>query len=446
MMRLIFPALTVCSSLATSRPARADWPEFRGPFGNGHATAPGDKTSNDVPLTWSETQNIRWKTPIPYHGWSTPVVLSGQIWVTTATDDGHDFFALCIDAKSGKIVHNKKLFHCDSPEPLGNNTNCYAAPSSAIEAGRVYVHFGSYGTACLDTATGDVLWKRDNLRCRHYRGPSSSVVLFENLLILTLDGVDLQYVVALDKRTGENVWKTDRDVQWNDQDVTGKSERETQLILDGDRRKAHSTPLLFRDTTGRQQLLSVGAKAAFSYDPRNGHELWRVQFDDFSVAPRPIYIDGIAYLVTGITHPELWAVRADGSSDLTNDARVLWQLKTRVARTSSPLLVDGLIYMMGDDGILNCVEAVKGEPVYAQRVGGRFAGSPIYVGGTEPRIYFCDQDGQTTVVKPGRKFEQLAANTLDDGCMASPAVDGRALILRTKTHLYRIESGAPTSK
>ena len=425
--------------------ARADWPEFRGPFGNGYvAEDKGDKSSK-LPLTWSESENVRWKTPIPGLGWATPVVMGGQIWLTTATEDGHDFSILCVDAATGKVVHNKKLFHCDSPEPLGNNTNCYAAPSPAIEPGRVYAHFGSYGTACLDTATGDVLWRRDDLKCRHYRGPSSSVVLFDNLVILTFDGVDLQYTVALDKKTGKNVWRTDRDVQWNDQDVTGKGTEEAKRMLDGDHRKAHSTPLLFTAADGRLQLLSVGAKAAFAYDPQTGRDLWRVNFDDFSVAPRPLYHDGIAYLVTGITHPELWAVNTDGKGNVT-DTQVRWRLNSKVAKTASPLLIDGIIYMVSDDGIINCVDAATGGPAWSKRIGGRFAASPIYVGGSEPRVYFSDQDGKTTVIKPGRKFEQLAANTLDDGCMASPAVDGNALILRTKSQLYRIENASDAGK
>jgi outer membrane protein assembly factor BamB len=428
---------TLCVFAAGLRgPARADWPEFRGPLGNGYVAVSNDPVG-EIPLTWSESQNIRWKTPIPFRGWSTPVVMGGQIWLTTATEDGHDFFVICVDSKTGKILRNNKVFHCDSPEPLGNNVNCYATPSAAIEPGHVYVHFGTYGTACLDTKTGNVIWQRDDLHCRHYRGPSSSVVLFEHLVILTFDGVDVQYTVALDKQNGQNVWKTDRDVQWNDQDVTGKSPREAQLILDGDRRKAHSTPLVFRDAAGRPQLLSVGAKSAFAYDPRTGHELWRVRFDDFSVAPRTLYQDGIAYLVTGLTHPELWAVHTDGSGDVT-DTHVLWRLKSRVSKTASPVLVDNLIYMVSDDGILNCIDAATGTPVWSHRLGGRFAASPIYVGSATPRIYFCDEDGQTTVIKPGRKFEQLAANTLEDGCMASPAVDGAAIILRTKTNLYRI--------
>jgi outer membrane protein assembly factor BamB len=360
--------------------------------------------------------------------------------LTTATEDGHDFFAICVDARTGKILHNKKLFHCDEPEPLGNQLNCYASPSPAIEPGRVYVHFGSYGTACLDTATGGVIWQRDDLPCRHYRGPSSSVVLFENLVILTFDGVDQQYVTALDKNTGDTVWRTDRAVEWNDQNLTGREDpAAVKRIRDGDHRKAHSTPLIISGGDGRELMLSGGAKAAFAYDPRSGKEIWRIEFDDFSVAPRPLFEDGIAYLVTGITHPELWAVRADASGDLSDTDSVLWRLKARVSKTASPVLVDGLIYMVSDDGIINCVDAATSETVWQKRIGGAFAASPIYGDG---RIYFCNQEGETTVIKPGRQFEELATNTLDDGLMASPAVDGRALILRTKSHLYRIEETA----
>jgi outer membrane protein assembly factor BamB len=421
-------------------PSRADWPEFRGPFGNGHVAASGEATQIGLPLSWSETENIRWKTAIPHRGWSTPVAMNGQVWLTTATEDGHDYYAICLDADTGDVLHNKKLFHTDSPEPLGNRLNCYASPSPAIEPGRVYVHFGSYGTACLDTETGEVLWKRNDLPCRHYRGPSSSVVLFENMVILTFDGVDLQYVAALDKENGETVWKTDRDVEWNDQNVAGKGAQEAQQIRDGDHRKAHSTPLVVHTGDSRAQLLSGGAKAAFSYDPSTGSELWRIEFDDFSVAPRPIFHDGIAYMVTGITHPELWAIRiAKASGNIGDSDHIIWRLTSRVARTASPVFVDGLIYMVSDDGIINCIDAAAGDGVWQKRIGGAFAASPIYGDG---RLYFCDQDGQTTVIKPGRKFELLATNTLDDGCMASPAVDGKAILLRTKTHLYRIEKGA----
>ena len=206
--------------------AHADWPEFRGPWGDGHVSGPGNTNPVELPLHWSESENVKWKTEIPDRGWSTPVVLGGQVWLTTATVDGHDYFALCVDADTGKIRFNEKLFHSDNPEPLGNNVNAYATPSPVIEPGRVYIHFGSYGTACLDTETAKVIWQRTDLRCRHYRGPSSSPVLFHDLLILTFDGVDLQYLVALDKKTGRTIWKTDRSVEWNDADVPGQMARD----------------------------------------------------------------------------------------------------------------------------------------------------------------------------------------------------------------------------
>lgn len=384
------------------------------------------------PLHWSETNNIKWKTAIPYRGWATPVVLGGQVWLTTATEEGHDFFAIGVDAETGKIRFNEKLFHSDNPEPLGNGAsmNCYATPSPAIEPGRVYVHFGSFGTACLDTATGKTLWKREDLKCRHYRGPASSVVLFADLLILTFDGADLQYHVALDKRTGKTVWKTDRSVAWNDENVPG------QMARDGDQRKAHSTPLIV-NAAGKPQMLSAGAKAAYAYDPRNGRELWKVQYSDWSVAPRPLFDRGLAFMVTGLTKTELWAVKTDGQGDVT-DTKVVWKLKTHVGKYASPILVDGLIYTAAEESFVTCVEAATGQVVWSERIGGKYAASPIYADG---RLYFFSQDGTTTVLKPGRALEVSATNNLGSGFMASPAAAGRAFFLRSKTDLYRVESG-----
>jgi len=179
--------LTVFLILLVPTMAAGDWPEFRGPWGNGHASASGKRKSSGIPLSWSETENVKWKTSIPHKGWSTPVVMNGQIWFTTATLKGHDFFVICVDAKSGAIIFNKKLFHSDNPEPLGNPLNSYASPTCVLESGRVYVHFGSYGTACIDTKTFKVLWRRSDLPCRHLRGPGSSLILFEDLLILTME-------------------------------------------------------------------------------------------------------------------------------------------------------------------------------------------------------------------------------------------------------------------
>jgi outer membrane protein assembly factor BamB len=312
--------------------------------------------------------------------------------------------------------------------------NCYATPSPAIEPGRVYIHFGSYGTACLDTATGKALWQRDDLPCRHYRGPASSPILFENLLILTMDGADFQYTVALDKKTGRTIWKTDRSVAWNDQND------QDQMAKEGDRRKAHSTPLIV--TMGdRFLMLSAGAKAAYAYDPRTGRELWRVHHPDWSAAPRPVFDRGLAYFVSGMTRGELWAVKAGGQGDVT-DTQVLWKVKTHVGKYASPILVDGLLYTAAEESFLSCLDAATGNVVWTERIGGGYAASPIYADG---RLYFCNEQGKTTVLKPGRTCEILATNTLADGLMASPAASGEAFFLRTQTHLYRIESSASES-
>lgn len=423
---LIVPIMLLASHTAA---AAGNWPEWRGPHGNGHASCPGDPKPLGLPLHWSETENVVWKTPIPHVGWSTPVVMDGRIWFTTATLKGHDFFVICVDADSGEIRLNKEVFHADDPEPLGNPINCYASPSAVVEPGRVYVSFGSYGTACLDTETFEVLWTRTDLPCRHYRGPGSSPILFENLLILTMDGVDVQYLVALDKATGKTIWKTDRTAQWNDLGDDGKP------IMEGDLRKAYSTPLIV-DVDGGKQMLTVGAKALYGYDPADGRELWKVRVPAYSGAARPVYGDGIAYMVSGFGKTELLAIRIDGSGDVT-DTHVVWRIKKSVPRTPSPVLVDDLLFTINDTGTVLCLETATGKELWKQFIRGNCAASLLYADG---RIYAFNRDGKATVFKAAREYEVLATNKLDSGFMASAAVSGKTLFLRTKTHLYRIES------
>jgi len=427
------------ASFASSSPLSAsdNWPDFRGPDQNGHAGNPG------LPSSWSESENVKWKTEMPLLGLSSPIVMDNQVWLTTATPDGHDFYVLCVDATTGKIITNEKLFHHDDPKSMGNGAqdNSYATPSPVIESGRVYVHYGQYGTACLDTATAEILWKRDDLKCWHYRGASSSPVLFENLLILTFDGADLQYLVALDKTTGKTVWKTDRSVAWNDENI------DKQMVKDGDWRKAHSTPLIV-SIDGNPVMCSAGAKAAYGYDPRTGKELWRVKHPAYSVAPRPVYYDGHFIITTGFSKgAEMLSVKASGKGVVT-DTHVAWKIDKSFPKYSSPIVVDDLVYFAMDDSFLVCAEAKTGEIVWKGRVGGKFRACPIYADG---KLYFFSLEGDTTVIEPGREFKVLATNSLatdaplDDprrgpGFMASPAVVGSAMFLRTRHHLYRIES------
>ncbi len=430
-IRALYAAALALAFLAAS-PARAaaDWPDFRGPWHNGHAQAPGSAEPAALPLTWSESENVAWKTAIPHDGLSTPVILNGQVWLTSATADGRESFALCLDADTGELLFTEKVFETENPEPLGNNINTYASPSPVIEPGRVYVHFGAYGTACLDTATAKPVWARRDLPCRHFRGPGSSPLLYGNLLILTFDGVDQQYVGALDKTTGETVWKTNRSTEWKDLQEDG------QYVREGDFHKGFCTPIVI-EWEGRPQLISPAACAAFAYDPLTGAEIWKTLHDGHSASPRPLFGHGLVYVVTGHRQTELWAIRPGGQGDVT-ETHVAWRYTGKeVPKQPSPLLVDDLIYMVSNEGYAVCLEALTGTLVWSARIGGNFMASPVYADG---RMYVPSMQGETTVMKTGRTFEILAENRLESGCLASPAVSGNALFLRTKTHLYRIET------
>ena len=409
---------SLCSLFLLCLPLTAvaddNWPQFRGPKANSHA----DSTS--LPTTWSETENVKWKTPIHDRGWSSPVIWGDQIWITTAREDGKEMFAVCVDKNTGKIVHDLKLWDVEKPSPLGNALNGYASPTPVIEEGRVYVHFGSYGTACLDTTSGKVIWQRRDLPCEHFRGPGSSPILFENLLIFHMDGYDYQYVVALDKDTGETVWKTDRQVDYGTDN--------------GDIMKAFCTPLVI-EAAGKLQLISPTSKAALAYDPRTGREIWRVRYSPFSVAAQPLFGHAMVYINTGFGKADLMAVRPDGEGDVTG-THVEWVAKKTIGSKPSQVMVDDLIFNVHDTGIASCLDAKTGEEQWSKRLGGEFSASLLYGDG---KVYFLGQDGFTTVIKPSRKYEELARNQLEDGFMASPAVTGNALILRTRSALYRVE-------
>jgi outer membrane protein assembly factor BamB len=414
-VRLVLAACLVVLPLAAG--AEENWPQFRGPRGDGTSDATG------LPTTWSESKNVVWKTPLHDRGWSSPVVWGNQIWVTAAPEDGEASYAICVDKESGRILYDIQLWDVEKPSPLGNALNGYASCTPAIEEGRVYVHFGSYGTACIDTTSGKVLWQRRDLPCEHFRGPGSSPVLFENLLIFHMDGYDFHYVVALDKQTGRTVWKTDRDIEYG--------------TTNGDLMKAFSTPIAI-EAAGKTQLISPSSKATISYDPRTGREYWRVRYTGHSGAAMPLFAHGLVYLNTGFGKADLLAVRPDGEGDVTA-THVLWAAKKTIGSKPSQVIVGDLIFNVHDSGVASCLDAKTGEEVWTKRLTGEFSASPLYADG---KVYYCGQDGSTTVIKPDRKYVELAKNQLDDGFMASPAITGKALILRTRSALYRIEEAA----
>jgi outer membrane protein assembly factor BamB len=401
--------------LGTGLPATAavNWPQFRGPNSDGVTAETG------LPLTWSEAEHITWKTAIHGKGWSSPVIWGDQIWMTTAPEDGKELFAVCVDRRSGRIVHDIRVFEIAKPQYC-IPTNSYASPTPAIEAGRVYVHFGAHGTACLDTQSGKVLWTRQDLPCNHHRGPASSPIVVGNLLVVAFDGFDLQYVVALDKRTGETVWRRDRNIDYGSED--------------GDVKKAYGTAKMIV-VDGKSQLVYPSAGATIAYEPQTGEEIWRIRHGGMNACATPLFADGLLYLNTASGGFKLFAMRVDGTGDLTN-TNVEWKCSQGVPNRSSPLLVGNLLFMVSDTGTASCLQAKTGKVIWQKRLRGEFSASPLYA---EGRVYYCNHDGETFVVAAEREYRLLATNPLDAGCMASPAVYEKGIYLRTKTHLYRIE-------
>jgi outer membrane protein assembly factor BamB len=397
-----------------------DWPQFRGPTGQGHATERG------LPLEWSESKNIIWKTAVPGLGWSSPAVAGGRVWLTTVVESKErrgrvsaSLRALAFDVATGRELVNVEVFHLDDAGYV-NPKNSRASPTPIVNGDRVYVHFGAEGTAAL-TSAGEIVWKtRLNYDPQH--GGGGSPALHGDLLIVNCDGNEVAYVVALDKHTGKVRWKTDR----------------RQPVA-----QAYTTPLVIR-VGERDQLVSVGAFRTAAYDPQSGKEIWRVRYaDGFSNVPRPVYGHGLVFITTGFFQPALLAVRADGSGDVT-DTHVAWTLRRAVPLTPSPLLVGDELYIVSDNGIATCLDAKTGAVLWQERLSGSHSASPIYADG---RIYFLGEDGVATVIAPGRTFQRLASNRLDGATLASIAVARGSLFVRTDAHLYRIaESPQPASR
>jgi outer membrane protein assembly factor BamB len=400
----------------------AQWPRFRGPDGNG--TAPAAV----LPLKWGEGQAVRWKTAVHGRAWSSPVILENRLWLTTASPDGRELFVVALDPSSGRILRDTKLFHVDKPQDI-HAFNSYASPTPVAEPGRVYITFGSAGTAAIDATNGRVLWARRDIEVNHYRGAGSSPIIFGSLLIMHFDGSDRQFVIALDKDTGKSVWRTDRSVAFNDLGPDGKPQAE------GDFRKAFSTPEIVT-VNGKPVLVSVGSKAAYGYDPSTGRELWRIdEPTSFSSSSSPVVGHGLVFFTTGWQNGQLLAVRPDGAGDVTS-THIVWRVTRGAPKKPSVALAGDLIYMVNDSGLLSCIEARTGAIVYTARLTGNYSASPLV---NRNRIYFFSEEGKTTVIEAGREHKVLAENFLEGGFMGSPAVAGNALFLRAGGHLYRIE-------
>lgn len=392
-----------------------NWPDWRGPSADGHTDA------TELPLQWSDSENVAWKAAIHDIGHSTPVIWDGQVWLTTAKEDGTELYAVAYGLESGAVVHDVTVFEVADPQRI-NPHNTYATPSPAIEAGRVYVHYGSLGTAAIDTASGEVLWRRNDLPCEHMQGPASSPVLFEDLLILHFEGTEAPYIVALNKATGETVWRYDR----------------PKALYEGVRGvwiKSYQTPVLV-PVDGVPQMLSNGALMVTGHNPRTGEEIWRVRYRDDSTISRIVTGNGLYFINTGGSpgKSELWAIRPGGEGDLT-ESHVVWTMTEDAPHESSPVLVGDWLFTLSDRGILNCLNAATGAVQWTQELPGHYSASLLAAG---ERIYLSNKDGRTTVIAAAPEYQELAVNQIDGELWSSPAVSGNRLLLRTKTHLYCI--------
>ena len=397
-MYRILPFLVLNVSLLQAE----EWPQFRGPDGQGHSSV------EKLPLDWSEDKNIRWKVPVPGSGWSSPVVQDGRIWLTAAQDKGRSLRLVCLDLENGHLLYDLEVFRTENPGSI-HSKNSYASPTALLDGDRVYVHYGANGTAAVST-DGRVLW-RNRLQYQHGHGPGGSPVLYEDLLMVSCDGTDVQYVAALDKENGEVRWKTPRRGYM-----------------------AYATPLIIQ-VGDQAQLISPGGHQVGAYDPRSGETIWWIRHNGFSGVPRPVFGHDLVFVISGYERPVLYAVRPGGNGDVT-ESHIAWKLSRGAPLNPSPILVGDELYVVSDVGVASCLDAKTGKIHWQQRLRGRFSASPLY--GAD-RIYFLNETGQTFVVVPRTAFRELARNQVDGRTLASMAVADETLLLRTDTHLYRIE-------
>lgn len=416
MPRLCFLSCLFVFFVAISASA-ADWPQFRGPAGDGHAAA------KNLPTTWNESTNVAWKTEIPGKGWSSPSLFQGRLYLTAAvplesaeSEKGPlTLRTLAVEAASGRILWNVEVFRQDVGAPKIHSKNSHASPTAIVEAGRIYVHFGHQGTACLDLS-GKVVWKNESHRYAPVHGNGGSPLLVDGLLIFSCDGADEPYVVALDAATGAERWRFSR-----------SSEAESKFSF--------STPAIIT-VNGQKQLITPGSGVVNSLDPATGREIWRVTYGKgYSVIPKPVFGLGLVFIATGYNSPTVMAIRPDGAGDVT-ETHVAWTMKKAAPHTPSLLLVDDGLYVVSDKGIATCLDARTGEERWQERIGGGYSASPLFADG---KIYVQSEEGPALVLKPATTFTKLADAGFKERTLASYAVGDNALFIRTEMNLYRVE-------
>lgn len=416
-LALFFTALA--TTFTTGNSFAEDWPEFRGPNGQGIYGA------RELPLKWSKTEGVKWRTDLPGNGWSSPIVVKGIVYVTAAvpvTEGANekpdlDLMLMMLDVQSGKLLKSVKIFTQSGADSPGiHSKNSHASPTPLVDEDRLYLHFGHQGTACTDLQ-GKILWSNKELSYPPVHGNGGSPIVADKLLIFSRDGADISEVTALDKMTGKVVWKRERDVA-------------------ADKKFSFCTPLVL-EAAGRKQLILPGSNVVQSLVPETGEEIWRLTYDGYSVIPRPIYADGLVFVCTGYNRPSLLAIDPTGTGDVTT-THLKWKSDANVPHTPSLVASGGKIFMVSDKGIASGVESATGKEVWKERIGGNFSASPLLVG---DRMYMLSEEGDATILQIGETPTELAKNKLTERCLASPAIVGNDLLIRSANALYRVSSG-----
>ena len=442
---------TGCVSVQAQDSDQAHWPQWRGPSFNGMARG-------DAPTAWSDTSNIKWKADIPGRGHSTPVIWGDKVFVTTAIPTGkpapppaptpsasqaatgglgegrrgrgpggdagpqveHKFDVLCLDRKSGRLLWQKTAKVAVPHEGYHRAYGSFASNSPVTDGKYLYVSFGSRGIYCYDF-NGKLIWEKDlgiQMRMKLGFGEGTAPLLLGDRLILVFDHEAGSFIVALDKRSGRELWRVPRD--------EGSS---------------WSTPLGI-DHAGRKQVIVAATKKVRSYDPENGKVLWEAAGLGVNAIPVPVYQDGVVYVMSGYRDPRLMAIKLGKEGDLTGSDSILWSQTRGLAYTTSPVLHDNKLYIATDNGMLSALNAKTGEPHYAQvRLPKAYnlKASPV---GANGKLYVATEDGDVVVLRMGEKFEVIATNTLADQMfIATPVIAAGELFLRGPNKLFCISQG-----
>lgn len=418
--RLYLPSLlsVAISSVLLATPSGADWPEFRGPLQNGVLPA------IDLPLEWGEEKNVRWVAQTNGLGWSSPVISGNRIYVTTAIQDvsskspdplaGAQKLVLeCYNAENGARLFSKTILEQPEDAPSIHKKNSHASPTPVLEGDRLYLHFGHQGTACTDL-DGNIVWTNRDHVYPPTHGNGGSPIVVRDLLILTCDGGDQPYTLALDKKTGKEVWKTPRGITC-------------------DKPFSFCTPQWIV-VNGVEQVVSPGSNIVQSLDPATGKVLWYVTYDGFSVIPRPVYHQGLVYISTGYMTPKILAIDPTGSGNVTQ-THLRWSYRGGAPNTPSFVPYEDEILTVSDSGIAASVDAKSGKENWKKRIGGNYSASLMLLG---DKLIMQSETGEAIVYRVGEALEELHRNQLPGRIFATYAVLGKDWIIRTEKGLYRI--------